>query len=901
MSSTSTDQAAPTFSAPFNLCTYFLDHNLEEGRADKVAVRSDGREWTYGDVAKRVRALTAALRSHGLCAEERVLIVLPDGIEFVETWFATLRAGGVFAMVNPLQKQEAFEYYLEYTKARIVVTCASVLPQIAEPIARSRFCRSAFVVGEAPDDPRFFEYEQQLAGHAGDEERAVVEPTGPDDLAGWLFTSGSTGEPKACVHTHGDFAFSTETYALRVAGYQESDVCLSVPKLFFGYATGTNLMFPFRVGATVVLFPGRATADEMLDQIEAHRPTFVTAVPTLLGNMLRSERIDQVDLSTLRVCLSAGEALPQKVYEDWKARTGVEILDGIGSAEMFHIYISNRVGDVRLGSLGKLVPGYEAEIVDPRGKVLPDGEPGRLRVRGGSTALCYWGDKGKSNATFQGAWCTTADIFVRDAEGYFYYQGRDDDLLKVSGIWVSPLEVENALLLEHAAVAEVCVVGRADEGGLVKAHAIVHVRDAGFGGLRGAGRTSSSSTGSRTAWRRTSTRAELRVAQRSPCRRTTAGRSRASCCQVRNSGGLLFPAMNELGKLHLARSATTSSAPDVRGPPAGRKRPRPHGPHLPLDTDVTIAQAQARRAAERLDRGARRATPSCCRRCLRPDQLHRGLPGHASRSGRHPLEPPRGHRVESLEQQGVRRVSCSPTRTSSPAHVRRPSRRAARPRRARRRARLKLVLPRQHAPPLGRDAGGRVQERRVPRGSLRGEHRDGRRRGQRSAWIEERRALRAARDRLDREDAGRRVATFRGGRRLPGRLVRRPRGVPPPPRATDLIERLADDDPRDRCEETWPDLFNDERLRDTDHPGPVRPRRSGRHRLLPAHLRLRPRRLRGGLGGARRPRATTICSSSARSASRWCTPRSTSRCPCASEIDPTCESRASRSGARPSV
>ncbi len=463
--------AAPSFPEGLNLCSYFLDHNLTAGRGGKPAVFCGDEQRTYGELAGRVKRLAAALRAAGLRSEERVLIVLPDGFEFVETWFGVLRAGGVFAMVNPLQKRESFEYYLRYTKARIVVTTSGVLPELGAAARESRFCDAVFVVGE--DAGPFISYEAAIGAHEPDSELAFVEPTGPDDLAGWLFTSGSTGEPKACVHTHGDFAYSTETYALQVAGYREDDVCLSVPKLFFGYATGTNLMFPFRVGASVVLFPGRSTADEIFDQIERHRPTFLTGVPTLINNMLRSERIETADLSSLRICLSAGEALPQKLYEAWLERTGVEILDGIGSAEMFHIYISNRVGDVKLGSLGRLVPGYDAEIVDPAGRPVAAGEPGRLRVRGGSTALCYWGDKWKSNATFQGEWCTTADIF-RCEDGYYFYEGRDDDLLKVSGIWVSPLEIEN-VLLSHPAVGEVCVVGREDADTLVKPCAFVVV------------------------------------------------------------------------------------------------------------------------------------------------------------------------------------------------------------------------------------------------------------------------------------------------------------------------------------------------------------------------------------------------------------------------------------------
>lgn len=465
--------------ARFNLCDYFLDRNLREGRGAKAALFVGDDRRTYAELSRRVKQLAAAFRRAGLRPEERVLIILPDGFEFAETWFATLRAGGVFAMVNPLMKREQYEYYLEYTKARVVVTHSEVLPELADALRSARLAPAVFVVGA--EHGGFVSYEHALTAEDPDSALAALEPTGPDDLAGWLFTSGSTGHPKACVHVHSDFAYSTETYALRVAGYRESDVCLSVPKLFFGYATGTNLMFPFRVGASVVLFPGRATADELLDQIEKHRPTFLTGVPTMFNNLLRSERIAKADLSSLRVSLSAGEALPPQLYSEWKARTGVEILDGIGSAEMFHIYISNYPGDVKPASLGRIVPGYEARIVDAEGRAVADGEPGRLRVRGGSTALCYWGDKKKSRETFQGEWCTSADIFRRDAQGYYFYEGRDDDLLKVSGIFVSPLEIENALL-SHEAVAEVCVIGKEDEEGLVKPLAFVVPRAGHKGG-----------------------------------------------------------------------------------------------------------------------------------------------------------------------------------------------------------------------------------------------------------------------------------------------------------------------------------------------------------------------------------------------------------------------------------
>ncbi|MBL8863063.1 MAG: benzoate-CoA ligase family protein [Planctomycetes bacterium] len=462
--------AVPPFPERFNLCDDFLDRNLREGRGSKVALREGARARTYAQIAERAGRVAAALRRAGVRPEERVLIVLPDVLEFADAWFGTLRAGGVFAMVNPLLHREAYAEYLDYTKARVVVTHTDVLPAIGPAIRASRLCRTALVVG--PDTGGFTPFEEALAAEDPGSVLAELEPTGPDDLAGWLFTSGSTGAPKACVHVHADFAFNAQVYASEVVGYCEQDVCLSVPKLFFGYATGTNLMFPFRFGGSSVLFPGRATADAIFEHVERFRPTLLTSVPTMINAMLRSPRMAGADLSCLRVCLSAGEALPPALYQEWRQRTGVEILDGIGSAEMFHIYVTSRFGDVMPGSLGRLVRGYEADIVDPAGDPVPEGEPGRMRIRGGSTAICYWGDRAKSVATFQGDTCTTADVFRRDSAGRFWYEGRDDDLLKVSGIWVSPLEIENCLL-EHPAVAEVCVVGQEDEQALVKPLAFV--------------------------------------------------------------------------------------------------------------------------------------------------------------------------------------------------------------------------------------------------------------------------------------------------------------------------------------------------------------------------------------------------------------------------------------------
>jgi benzoate-CoA ligase family protein len=466
------DQSTPPvdFPARFNLADYFLDHHLEAGRGARTALRVGAQTQSYATLIERSRRLTAVLRRLGVRPEERVLIVLPDGFAFAETFFGVLRAGAVFAMVNPLLKRDDFAHYLDYSKARVVVAHQSLLAELAPAFEGCRHARELLVVGG--DSGPYQDYDGALAAESATGAAAETEPTAPDDLAGWLFTSGSTGKPKACVHRQRDFAFNTETYARQVVQYRPDDVCLGVPKLFFGYATGTNLMFPLRFGACAALFPGRSTPDELLDQLEAHRPTVLTGVPTLFSSLLQSPRLSQVDLGSLRVTLSAGEALPHELYLAWKRRTGVEILDGIGSAEMFHIYITNRLGDVVPGSLGRVVEGYEAQVVDPSGRPVPDGEPGRLRVRGGSTAICYWGDRQKSVETFQGDWCTTADVFRRDARGYFTYEGRTDDLIKVSGIWVSPLEIENALR-GHPAVADVCVLGREGEDRLVKPHACV--------------------------------------------------------------------------------------------------------------------------------------------------------------------------------------------------------------------------------------------------------------------------------------------------------------------------------------------------------------------------------------------------------------------------------------------
>ena len=485
----------------FNLAEWLLDRNIAEGRGDRPALLYRDRVISYAEVRETADRCANALRELGAGIERRVLIVLPDTPEFVVVWFGTLKLGGVFAMANTIHPVEDYAYYLEYTRAPVAVVHESVFDRIVPVLAEAKHLESLLVVraepggesgpraaapreaGIAPARPALaptvpggrsgrVRVEEFAAFVARQGARCESADTLADDIAGWLFTSGSTGRPKAAVHLHQDFRYNIEHYAKLVAGYRETDITLSVPKLFFGYATGTNLMFPFAFGARTALFAERATPETLFAMIERHRPTVLTSVPTMINGMLQTEGAARKDLSCLRVCLSAGEALPAELYRRWIETFGVEILDGIGSAEMFHIYISNRLGEVRPGSLGRIVPGYEAKIMGPDAREAAPGETGTLWIKGASRALCYWQSREKSEQTFRGEWAVTGDQFRVDGEGFYWYEGRTDDMLKVSGIFVSPLEIEDCLLA-HPAVKEVCVVGAEDEGGLTKPKAFI--------------------------------------------------------------------------------------------------------------------------------------------------------------------------------------------------------------------------------------------------------------------------------------------------------------------------------------------------------------------------------------------------------------------------------------------
>jgi benzoate-CoA ligase family protein len=454
----------------FNMAHYFLDARIEEGRGARRAIVSGERTWSYEEVQRESNRVAALLVRLGVEWENRVLLVLPDLPEFVFAWFGILKAGAVFTMQNTILPTEDYEYYLEYTRAKVAFVHTSALERFEPAAKKARFLRHVVVVGD--DRGPYLSFADETARESGTFTNA---DTSKDDVAGWLFTSGSTGRAKGAVHCHHDFPWNTERYAKRTLGYREDDVTLSVPRLFFGYATGTNVMFPFAVGACTVLDPARPTPERIVELCEKYRPTILTNVPTMINQILQLPDAAKRDLSSLRFTLSAGEALPAELYRKWMETYRVEILDGIGSAEMFHIYITNRLGDVKMGSLGRIVEGYEARIVDGEGREVPDGEIGRLRVKGDSAALGYFGAHEKSKETFAGDWCTSADLFRRDADGYYYFAGRADDMLKVGGIFVSPLEIEDCLL-RHPSVREVAVVG-VEEHGLTVPKAFVVAKE----------------------------------------------------------------------------------------------------------------------------------------------------------------------------------------------------------------------------------------------------------------------------------------------------------------------------------------------------------------------------------------------------------------------------------------
>jgi benzoate-CoA ligase family protein len=464
----------------FNIATHFVDRNLAEGRGTATALLTRAGATTYAELAGLVNRVGNVLRELGVERGQRVLIALSDGVEFVATWYAAQKIGAVTAEVYTFLPAKDYAYFLDYTGAEVVVVDTVTLDRMREAAVAGGKVRHLLVVGGAELRPGERDFATLVA-----EAPATLEPapTTKDDIAIWKFTTGSTGSPKACVHPARSPVLSHEWYGRGVLDIGPDDVVLPVPKLFFGYARDLTALYPFGVGGAGIAFPERTTADVIFELIAKHRPTILVNVPTMMSAMVGHPAAAEQDLSCLRLCTSAGEALPAELHRKWDSMFGVEVVDGIGSSEAYHIYISNRPGEARRGSLGRLVPGYTARIVDPSGTEVADGDVGVLEITGGTVATGYWQDEEKSAQTFRNGTVHTGDLFRRDADGYFFYAGRADDLLKVSGIWVAPSEIEHCLV-GHDEVLECAVIGHEFDG-LVRPRAYVVPRGTGTPELAG--------------------------------------------------------------------------------------------------------------------------------------------------------------------------------------------------------------------------------------------------------------------------------------------------------------------------------------------------------------------------------------------------------------------------------
>jgi benzoate-CoA ligase family protein len=453
----------------FNITTHFVDRNAEEGRGLNTALLCEGRSVSYSNLAALVNRVGNALCELGVRCGQMVLIAMSDGLDFVASWYAAQKIGAVTAEVYTFLQPKDYAYYLGYTEARLVIADAVTLPALREAGAANLLVTGVPAAELRPGEHHF----DTLVSQAASELEAA--PTNLDDVAIWKFTTGSTGAPKACVHTARSPLESFERYAQGVLGLRSDDRVLAVPKLFFGYARDLVALFPFGAGGAGIVFGDRSTAGLMFELIARYRPTILVNVPTMMSAMIAHPEAAQQDLSCLRMCTSAGEALPPELHRKWDSTFGVEVVDGIGSSEAYHIYLSNRPGAVRRGSLGSIVPGYQARILDETDAELPDGEIGTLEVTGPTIALEYRGDAEKTARTFHGDTVRSGDLFSRDSEGFFHHHGRADELLKVGGIFIAPGEIEDCLL-GHPDVTDCAVMGR-EVNGLVLPRAYVVVRE----------------------------------------------------------------------------------------------------------------------------------------------------------------------------------------------------------------------------------------------------------------------------------------------------------------------------------------------------------------------------------------------------------------------------------------
>ena len=455
-----------------NAADYFVLRHAREGRGARVAFTDPWRSLTYAELDAATARFAAGLRKTGIKRERRVALVMLDTIDFPIAFWGTIRAGVIPVPINTLLPPDITGYILADSRTAALVVSAPLLPSL-QPVLGA----VERVIVSAPDGT-----ESGFSAFVGvaDADPALA-PCSPDEVAFWLYSSGSTGAPKGVRHVHSSLKATADTYAAHILALDPDDVVFSAAKLFFAYGLGNAMTFPMAVGASAFLFPDRPTPDAVLSVIGDRNPTVFGGVPTLYAGLLAHPGLGNgAGSSRLRLCISAGEALPAEIGRRWREAVGVDILDGIGSTEMLHIFLSNRRGDIRYGTTGKAVPGYELRILDEAGNDAADGDSGELVVCGPSAAEGYWNQREKSRRTFRGEWTYTGDTYIRDANGYYRYCGRSDDMLKVGGIWVSPFEVEEALIA-HPAVLEAAVVGHEDRDGLIKPRAFVVPQEAALG------------------------------------------------------------------------------------------------------------------------------------------------------------------------------------------------------------------------------------------------------------------------------------------------------------------------------------------------------------------------------------------------------------------------------------
>lgn len=455
-----------------NAAAVFVDSHISEGREDKPAILCGNEIITYGDLYRNMNRVGNALKNIGVRMEQRVAILMPDCPECVYAFFGAMKIGAISIPMNTILKPSAYEYLLNDSRAHVLIVHSSFLDTIMGIRGNLKYLEHIVVADDKGGAPLSL---KKLMSDAS----AELEPedTSKDDAAFWLYSSGTTGFPKGAVHLHHDMIVEADLYARDTIGIVENDISFSVAKLFFAYGLGNGLYFPLRTGGTTILLPGRPTPDAVYAIIDKHKPTVFYGVPTSYAALLHNaEQEGRVSLGSVRMCVSAGEPLPKPIYDKWLERFGVEILDGIGSTEILHIFISNKPGRVKPGSTGEIVPGYEARIITDEGSDVTTGETGTLLIKGDSIAAGYWNKHEQTKETFRGEWINTHDKFRQDEDGYFWYAGRTDDMIKVSGLAVWPADVES-ILLEHPAVLESGVAGVADKEGLLKPWAWVVLKD----------------------------------------------------------------------------------------------------------------------------------------------------------------------------------------------------------------------------------------------------------------------------------------------------------------------------------------------------------------------------------------------------------------------------------------